>query len=568
MGMQNLKTILLVSILVLLAACSEKAPKYDERLTDVYEMLGDYNNTDSAFNILKGINVNHFSAEHNRAYYAYLYTVCLYWLNAHAEDDELIKIAVDYYSEKGDSAMRAKVFTYAALVYQSIDEKEIAVECYNKALEAIPEDSANLKAQIYSNWAVMINMDKIDEESMELYEKVKDYAWRADNIYLVADACVHQGWNHLFHNRIDDAIKCYKEALSLLEHKEWGDALKFASLNKLAHCYALKNENEIALTYAKEAEKYVRSITNRRYLNHTLCEIYINQNQWDKAGYCLALADDTMAYKGKVGYFERLVQIEQGKGNYQKASNLIDRYVHCIDSMYLEIIEDNAAMYQKKYDKTKVMLENAVLEVDNKHLETMLLLLVIVVSVFTMFAVMIAYRRRMIVANREKAKDEAMSGLTDQLQGKIIELQEVRLQLAERENDVNDSRQEMLVLREQILDMNAVVQKIKELKKTKTADLYGKKSALGEDELTVLMEALDTCYNGALSRLKEAVPNISKDELNMCCLVCLNVPLSKAALLLGTSEETLRQRKYRFRHTKLSLPEGTTVDEFVRSFLQ
>lgn len=53
----------------------------------------------------------------------------------------------------------------------------------------------------------------------------------------------------------------------------------------------------------------------------------------------------------------------------------------------------------------------------------------------------------------------------------------------------------------------------------------------------------------------------------MCCLVCLNVPLSKAALLLGASEESLRQRKYRFRHTKLNLPDKMSVDEFVKKML-
>ena len=231
----------LVSIIIscflcaIVISCAEKEPEYDNRLVGIYEMLADYNNTDSAFQELKRMNVNQFSEEHNKAYYAYLYTLCLYWLNAHAEDDTLIKVAIDYYSKTNDLAMKAKSFTYAAFVYQSIGEKEAAVECFNRALEAIPEDSVNLKAQIYSNWAVMINMDKPDEESMELYEKVKIYAWKANNIYLVADAWIQQGANHLYHDHIDDAIKSYQEALSLLKNEEWGDGLRFASLNKLAH---------------------------------------------------------------------------------------------------------------------------------------------------------------------------------------------------------------------------------------------------------------------------------------------------------------------------------------------
>ncbi len=567
MGMQNLKTIFLACILVLLAACSEKAPNYDERLTDVYDILATTSNADSALNILREMRVGGFSEEHNRAYYAYLYTVCLYWLNAHAEDDELIKIAVDYYSEKGDSAMRAKVFTYAAKVYESVGERQKAVEFYNRALEATPNDSTALKSVIYSYWAFMINNDTPNEEALELYENAKRYAEKSGNMYSVIDAWVQQGWNYLENHNYNRAINCYEKAEKLAIGNEL-EELRFYPLYRMALAYSYKGDYEKAKSYAEEAQSLTKTVGDNKRVNSTLANIYMNLGNYDEALKYIELSVDTINNLGNALYYRQKWNLFYKKGDYKQACINVLSLLKYNQLLYHERLEDNAAMYQKKYDKTKVMLENAELEVDNKHLETMLLLLVIVVSVFTMFAVMIAYRRRMIVANREKAKDEAMSGLTDQLQGKIIELQEVRLQLAERENDVNDSRQEMLVLREQILGMNAVVQKIKELKKTKTADLYGKKSVLGEDELTVLMEALDTCYNGALSRLKEAVPNISKDELNMCCLVCLNVPLSKAALLLGTSEETLRQRKYRFRHTKLSLPEGTTVDEFVRSFLQ
>lgn len=569
--MRKLVSIIISCILcAIVISCTEKKPEYDYRLVGIYEMLADYNNTDSAFHELKRMNVNQFSEEHNKAYYAYLYTVCLYWLNAHAEDDTLIKVAIDYYSKTDDSAMKAKVFTYAALVYQSMRDKETAVEYFNKALEAIPEDSVGLKANIYSYLLNAINIDKADNETINALNKFKDYAWKADNIYLVAEACVQQGLNNLYNNSIEDAIKCYKESLSLLENEEWGDGLRFASLNKLAHCYALKNDNEIALNYAKEAEKYVSSITNRRYLNNTLCKIYINQKQWDKAEACLALADDTLEYKGKVNYWGRLIKIEQGKGNHHKASNLIDRYIQCSDSMYLALIEDNASMYQKKYDKTKVELEKSVLAANNKQLQATLMLIVIMVAIATLITLALAYRRHTINSQREKAKDDAMSGLTQELQGKIIELQEVRLQLSDREKAVTDSQQELeeaqrrsQELKTQIFEMNGVVQKVLQLKKAKTADLYGTKHTLGKEELDVLIEALDFCYNGVMSKLKAGIPNINRDELNMCALMCIGLPVSKISLLLGMSEESLRQRKYRLRRAKMTQPDNITIDMYI-----
>lgn len=570
--MKHLIIILFACILALAVACNDKSPEYDERLTEVYNIMATTEKIDSAFGLLKEMNINRFFTEQDRAYYAYLYTVALYLQNAHAENDELIAIAIDYYSKNGDAIMKSKVFMYAAFVYESIKEKDIAVEYYNKALQAIPEDSVSIKATIYMFWADMINRDKPNNESFELLEKTKEYGRKAGNTYLVANANIQQGANHLYNNRIDDAINSYKEAVDLLENYQWGDALNFASLNKLAYCYAHKGENETALQYANEAKKYVRSITNRRYLNGTLCDIYINLKQWDKAEECLALADDTMAYKGKVFYLENLIDIERGKGNYRKASDYAERYAMSIDSMYLEKLDNNAAMYQKKYDKTKVELEKAELEVDNKQLEKSLLIVAIILCLLVVSVVIIGYRRRMAEAARNKAKDDAMSNLTQELQHKIIELQDVRLQLAELESDVNNSQQELEAsklqsqeLKEQIFEMNEVVKKIKELKKIKTSDLYGKKSVLSADEIAVLMEALNTCYNGVVNRLKEAVVDINKEELSLCCLMLLNVPMTKIALLLGYSEEAVRQKKYRLYRSKMNLPENVTLDEFIEN---
>ena len=574
--MRKLVSIIISCILCAIAiSCTQKEPEYDEQLTVVHKMLGDYENAENAYRMLSEMKISDFYTKHNKAYYAYLYNVALYMANAHAEDDKLIKVAIDYYSENGDSVMRAKVFNYAAKVYESIGEREVAVECYNRALDFIPKDSFYLKSALYSNWAFMINSDKPNAEALILYEKVKKWAQKCDDeyskTYLKAEANVQQGWNHLYNNRIDDAIESYKETVSLMQNQQWNEELMFASKNRLAYCYALKKDNEIALNYAKEAEKFVSSITDRRFLNNTLCKIYINTKQWDKAEACLALADDTLSYSGKTIYIKSLIDVERGKGNYRKASNLIDRYIECSDSMYLALLEDNAAMYQKKYDKTKVELEKAELVVDNKRLESTLMLVVIAVAIGTLIMMGLAYRRHVSQAKREKAKDDAMNGLAEELQGKIIELQEMRIQLVDRENAVNNSRQELeeaqrrsQELKTQIFEMNGVVQKVLALKKTKTADLYGKKHILGKEELGVLMEALDFCYNGVMTKLRAGIPNINNEELNMCALMCLGVPISKISLLLGVSEESLRQRKYRLRRAKMTQPDDMSIEEYIR----
>lgn len=165
-----------------------------------------------------------------------------------------------------------------------------------------------------------------------------------------------------------------------------------------------------------------------------------------------------------------------------------------------------------------------------------------------------------------------MDNLTQDLQRKIIELQNVRLQLTESKSDANCSRQELeetqqqsQELKEQIFEMNSVVQKISEIKKTKTADLQGKKHILSNEELAILSEAIDSCYNGVITKLKEEFPTMNREDVNMCCLICLNVPTTKMALLLGLSEDSLRQRKSRLRRTKMHVQDNTTIDNILET---
>ena len=140
------------SLLLILGvwSCGNRKPDYDKRLVAAHELLK--SNADSAFRVLNQMNVNDFETEHDRAYYAYNYTVALDWLNVHSVDDSLLKVAIDYYSAHGDSAMKAKVYYYAADVYDDMGDREQAICYYNKALEVAPIDSVILKASIYSKW--------------------------------------------------------------------------------------------------------------------------------------------------------------------------------------------------------------------------------------------------------------------------------------------------------------------------------------------------------------------------------------------------------------------------------
>lgn len=582
--MKYLLRICYLLLIIATCSCADKNPEYDKCLVEIHRLI--VTDTDSAFKVLKQMNVEDFVAEHDRAYYAYHYTVALDWLNARSTSDSLIKVAVDYYSEHGDSAMKAKVYYYTADVYEDMGDRKQAIYYYNKAQEETPADSLALKANIYSSWAFMQNNDNFNDETLKLYDDVKKYAREAGGYHLIADAEIHQGWNHLRNGRYDMAIRHYKEALYIAETNSL-DYMKFSILNKLANCYAYKKENDVAMYYAKEAIKYVETSMDKKKINGTLCEIYINLKQWDTADSCLRAARlDTADIVNKVMYYGDLSRIKYGKEDYKTAWEMEKKHAESLDSSYKELMRNNSMKYQKMYDVTATKLENSELKVQSQSQQIIIIYGIIVLIVFIAGVSFYIVYKTGKMNEKVKAKDEAMNDVMVTLENKMDELRKVRDVLEDKEEairehdrksgelrealllkdtELQETREQRRLLKEHIFEMNDVVKKIRQLKKIKNGDLTGKKAVLGKEELEMLWKALDFSHNGVISRLKTHHPDLNMEEMHLCCLLCLKVPSSKIALMLNTSEDSLRQRKSRLKRFKLGLKDNESMEDYISS---
>ena len=576
------------SLLLIIGVCScgDRFPEYDARLVAAHELLK--SNADSAFRVLSQMNVNDFETEHDRAYYAYNYTVAQYWLNIHATSDTLIRIATDYYKENGDSAMKAKVLGYTATVYESLGNREQAIDYFNKSLEAAPFDNNEIKAKGYSSLAFMQTGDSPDSVALMLYDKVKEYAKVINDEYLVADAEIQQGWIHLENRRIDEAIEKYNIALNI-GIKENMEDLMFIPLNKLAFCYNLKNENEKALFYANEAEKYVKNITDKRRVNLTLCSIYTDLKQWDEAERCLTLSMDTMNVRGKYIYYRERSRIKYEKGEYKEASECYRKYVASQDSFYKELIKNNSAEFQKKYDLTKVKLENSELKVRAQSLKLVIIYIVLVFILCGMVVSYYMYNKSKKVKAKMQAKDEVIAEMVVTLQDEVNEKLLMREELADKEslimeNDrrerelretlhekdslLQDVRSQRQLLKEQILEMNDVVKKIRKMTEMKSENVSRKNAVLKKDEIELLFKTIDYSRNHLISKLRASHLELTPDELCLCCLLSLKIPSSKIALFLDVSEDTLRQRKSRMRRGKLGLGDDVLLEDYLAELAQ
>lgn len=579
--MKKLVYIIVFIFVLLSVSCHKNKGMYDKRLELAYGFMS--SSSDTALVLLREIDPKTIKKAEDKAYYALIYTQAMCMNNIQMKNDSLIKLAINFYSKGNDSALIAKTYYYAAQVYERMGNRKEAITYYNKAIIKTPHNKYKYKSFIYLSWAFMMSQDKPYVIAQDLYNKSYENAQLAKDTLGMIDVSIQKGWFNLLNKRYDDAINCYYESINLASRKHSITPL-FQSYNRLAECFTKKGEHDKALYYAEMARKNILTNTNERYLNATLGLIYINLEQWDKAEYYIEKSADTTSYLEKSIYYEQLMMLYNKKGDFKKANTYGQRYVLYKDSLCTERENTNAVKFQKQYEKTQVEIENTNLKIQKRELQILCMFIIFIAFVIGMITYIINIKNKKIIKDSIMAKNETRVNAINHLQEKIIELQEIRSQLQEKEECLKQSNKHHIELREElslkekelqetsrqkqelkqrIFDMNEVVKKIRDFKKQKKADVIEKRCMLDEEELSTLSQMINFCYNDVITRLSEQYPELSKDDLNLCSLLCLEVPNSKIALLLNISEDALKQRKSRLKRNKLGLKENETLESFL-----
>ncbi len=85
--------------------------------------------------------------------------------------------------------------------------------------------------------------------------------------------------------------------------------------------------------------------------------------------------------------------------------------------------------------------------------------------------------------------------------------------------------------------------------------------ALTADETAKLIEAVDECYEGYLTKLAEEYPSLNQNDLAICAMILLKVPNRDMVILSGLSYDTMKKRKLRLRNEKLCIDKN--VDDWL-----
>ena len=351
--------------------------------------------------------------------------------------------------------------------------------------------------------------------------------------------------------------KLYQEALSYLH-----DAQKYAETSdttQIAQIYSESGIVHLLLLQTDSAYHYLNLAAqtdkqNPLYrLQSAGLDAYIHQKEhaidyfW-KVIEMLPLDKRILAYRYAAEEMKK-----QGKMN--ESRKFLEEHIRLRDSTYYgrkeELLErmQNLREYKKQQER--------ILQVE-KNLSDKEVLLHRVVAFFAIIilASFLFYYR--IKQNKNKLKIQLLRTEQERNQSDLKRKEAEIQYLKEKEEKETIALARLNQRLEYFKQLNEITIPILMQNRNKAGALH-----LQENDWTIIRNNTNACFDHFTERLKELYPQLTEEEINFCCLVKMELPLSVLAEIYHIAKGSISRKKMRLKE-KIGI-ENMSFDEFIAS---
>lgn len=351
--------------------------------------------------------------------------------------------------------------------------------------------------------------------------------------------------------------KLYQEALSYLH-----DAQKYAEpsdTTQIAQIYSESGIVHLLLLQTDSAYHYLNLAAqtdkqNPLYrLQSAGLDAYIHQKEhaidyfW-KVIEMLPLDKRILAYRYAAEEMKK-----QGKMN--ESRKFLEEHIRLRDSTYYgrkeELLEriQNLREYKKQQER--------ILQVE-KNLSDKEVLLHRVVAFFAIIilASFLFYYR--IKQNKNKLKIQLLRTEQERNQSDLKRKEAEIQYLKEKEEKETIALARLNQRLEYFKQLNEITIPILMQNRNKAGALH-----LQENDWTIIRNNTNACFDHFTERLKELYPQLTEEEINFCCLVKMELPLSVLAEIYHIAKGSISRKKMRLKE-KIGI-ENMSFDEFIAS---
>lgn len=567
----HLKSIIIIILALIINACTKK----EESIANQLQIADSYIKTQpqKSLQILDSINNKGLG---KGPYFALLYAQAKYRCYITAENDSLIKVAIEHYSTSDTPDMKARTYLVAAQVYKELGMHDVSLDYIHKASECVSNVSDTwISYYIYYLWGRLLREGYDVKSSIDPFELSLLYANELNDTSLVIASLKELCRSYLANNDTITGINKLNHALNL--------AIETNSNQDLASLYGLKSVTYYMLGSYNEALQFIdKALIYNHLLNgsDTISNLnfkgrlLILTNRLDSAEYYIEQGCDTTTLTRANPYYTCMGMLREAQGDYKSALEYSKRRSANLLKIAAGIERDKVARLDKQYNTSRIERENSELKIKQQQSWLYILAIIIVVGIaaFATYTIYSRRRKQLLDTLRHQSED------INRLQQSATILMDEKIKASEREMalaaQANDKDQELSTSRALIADLkkrlllnNRVVKKVQEtIDASKSPKANRQPEPLSDTEISELVTAVNDCYNGFANALTAQYPSLTDSEIYLCCLIKIGLDNPGLCAVLGISDSALRKRKYRLKSSKFDpVSQFETLDEAIHA---
>lgn len=482
--------------------------------------------------------------------------------------DSLIQIAVKHYEKSDKKDRRMQAYYYCGNVFCDLNDALQAQEYYLKAYEVGKNlNNPFLLGRLCANLGTLYTFQELYQPAMAFQKEAVDYFLQDEDTVNISITFRNIARIHVCESRLDSAIAYYSKALLYTTGLH-----EFYMLNELADVYGRVGDNETGLTYAWKAYSQIETANDSCLVSLTLGDLYLKSGKIDSAYHYLSFCrKSTDIYTLKDTYYS-LSRLEKARRNLNAYVFYQEQYEVYRDSTDRMTYKETLTRLQSMYDYLLVEREKEYYrkEADRKTIYmysflggAILFLLVVVCLVLVFFS----------IKKKKEEQQKQYLRLKEQQARESERYQAERvatiLELEQKTRLANELKTELEIMtgikNDHNIDQTAFpITKEDQRKIFFTSDLYrglhSNWDKLDSEQWLEVIKWIDhILYSDFTYRIKMMYPHISEQDLQLCCLTKLGIPVNRMAVLLAKTSQGIslgRKRLYK----KMTGKQGTAQD--------
>ena len=494
--------------------------------------------------------------------------------------DSLMKVVTHFYESYGDANKLMESYYYLGTVYRGMKDTPRAIKAFQQAAD-VGENSKryDVLGRIYEKMGVLLAYQSLYDEAMEAAEKSYVYFEKDSDTLGIAFSFRDMARMYNENNQQDSAIYFYSKALEKVELTN-NDLVTNSFLSEFGAFYIEHNN----LNLGKQFLSKISNIHNYPTALYGFGIIYQNTHQEDSAKYYLnmAIRQDNIYAKRKS--YKVLSEIEARQNNFHLAFDYAHKSLALEDSITTRTQTEAIGKINALYNYQHTEKKNQQLLLDNKQKRNQIYLLIIglllIVGGVALYINYVRKQKQIALAQRQRLlqlKDEQYKNSQSYIEENATKIAALEVLLKQAEGNTFALKQQLILSQKELLEVsNQKIQKVQNEKELlelslQRSDIYqlfhhrqDTDSAITREHWELLRQIIDATYNNFTTKIYTLYPQISEQELYMCYLIKISIPVRVMAKILNRTASAITNARVRL-YKKIHGEEGKSdmLDKFV-----